>query len=252
LPLTNIGVGSYSYHAVFTPTDAALFTSSTSANLALTVTAAPPVQVTTTTALTMAPSAATAVAPAARTLTAAVTGANAAGTVQFFNGTTSLGTSPVASGSATLPLTNIGVGSYSYHAVFTPTDAALFTSSTSANLAFTVTASTPLPSTAFIRQLSPGEGRVGAKVEIEGTGFGTAGVVQFGTANARVLSWSAKKIVVIVPSINSVSVDSDDHAPVWYRHDQKVLVTVTPEAAAPSNGVEFDLKSSRDREHDND
>jgi hypothetical protein len=76
--------------------------------------------------------------------------------------------------------------------------------------------------------------------------------VKFGAATARVLSWSAKKIVVIVPSINSVAVDSDDHAPVWYRQDQEVLVTVTPSAAAPSNGVEFEIKSSRDRDHDDD
>ena len=79
---------------MFTPTNAALFTSSTSSNVALTVNAAPPVQVTTTTALAMSPATATATAPAARTLTATVTGAGAAGTVQFFNGATSLGTAP--------------------------------------------------------------------------------------------------------------------------------------------------------------
>jgi PKD repeat protein len=425
LALSNIAVGSYSYHAVFTPTNAALFTSSTSANLAFSVTAAPPVQVTTTTALTMAPTAATAVAPAAKTLTAAVTGANAAGTVQFFNGTASLGSSPVAAGSATLALSNIAVGSYSYHAVFTPTNAALFTSSTSGNLAFSVTAappvqvttttalgvtpaspvvapgaptltatvtgagaagtvqflngttvlgtstvaagratlaltgvaagsysytakfiptdaaaftastssavayvvtaappvviapvanftaavsglavamtdtstnaptswswnlgngttstvrnpsvtyaaagiytvvltatnsagsstatktvtvsdSTPLPSAAFIRYLSTDEGRVGDKVTITGTGFGTPGVVKFGSATAKVVSWSATKIVVIVPAINSVT--TNNSTPVWYRHDQEVRVTVTPAGAAASNGVEFEVKSSR-------
>jgi PKD repeat protein len=282
----------------------------------------------------MAPAAATAVAPAAKTLTAAVAGAGAAGTVQFFNGTTSLGSSPVAAGSASLPLTAIAVGSYSYHAVFTPTNAALFTSSTSGNLAFTVTASvpvvtapvanftaavsgltaamtetstnvptswswtfgnstsstlqnpsvtyaaagiytvtltatnsagstsmtktvtvsdsTPLPSAAFISHLSNDEGRVGDKVTITGTGFGTPGVVQFGTATAKVVSWSATKIVVIVPAINGVVVDTDseDWTPVWYRHDQEVDVTVTPAGAAASNGVEFELKSSR--HHDDD
>ena len=91
LSLTAIAEGRLACSAVFTPTNAALFTSCTSGNVALTVTAAPPVQVTTTTALAMSPSTATAVAPAARTLTATVTGAGAAGTVQFFNGATSLG-----------------------------------------------------------------------------------------------------------------------------------------------------------------
>jgi len=99
--------------------------------------AAAPVVVTTTTALAMSPTAVTAVAPAAKTLTATVTGAGAAGNVEFFNGTTSLGTSPVAAGTATTSLTAIAAGSYSYHAVFTPTSAAAFTPSTSANVAFT-------------------------------------------------------------------------------------------------------------------
>ena len=51
-----------------------------------------------------------------------------AGTVQFFNGATSLGSSPLTAGTAGMSVTNIPVGSYSYHAVFTPTNAALFTS----------------------------------------------------------------------------------------------------------------------------
>jgi PKD repeat protein len=234
--------------------------------------AAAPVVVTTTTALAVSP-ASPVVAPADATLTATVSGAGAAGTVEFFNGTTSLGTSAVASGTATKSLTALAAGSYSYTAVFTPTNAALFTSSTSSASAYvvnaappvvtapvaaftsattsltavmtdtstgtptswswdlgngttstvqnpsviyaadgiytvvltatneagsssvthfiTVTASTPLPSMAFIRQLSPEEGRVGATVEIEGTGFGTPGVVQFGAVTARVLSWSS-------------------------------------------------------------
>jgi PKD repeat protein len=328
LALSAIAAGSYSYHAVFTPTTATAFTSSTSGNVAFTATVAAPVQVTTTTALVMAPTAATAAAPAAKTLNATVAGLNAAGTVEFFNGASSLGTSPVAAGTASKALTAIAAGSYSYHAVFTPTSAALFTSSTSGNLAFTVTAapvvtapvagfnatatsltaamtdtstnaptswlwdfgnggatstsqnpsvtyivdgtyqvtltatntagsstltmavtvsaSTPLPSTAVIRQLSPDEGRVGAKVEIEGTGFGTPGVVKFGSATAKVLSWNAKQIVVIVPSINSVVVSSESASwtPSWYGHDQEVLVTVTPNGAAASNGVEFEMKSS--------
>jgi PKD repeat protein len=298
----------------------------------ITVAAAPTV-ITTTTALTMAPTAATAVAPAAKTLTAAVSGAGAAGTVQFFNGTTSLGSSPVASGSATMALTSIAVGSYSYHAVFTPTTAAQFSSSTSGNLAFSVTASpittvpvgsftastvsgtspltvsfadtssgvpttwawdlgngttsaaknasvtyaaagtyavtliasnsagssvpvtktitvtdsTPVPSAAHIYRISPDEGSAGNLVTIRGTGFGTAGVVSFGTLTATVSSWTDTTIVVKVPSVTGYSVRTgDDHysVPVWYRHEQEVSVTVTPMGGAASNGVEFELKSS--------
>ncbi len=184
LSLTNIAVGTYSYHAVFTPTNAALFTSSTSGNVALTVTAAPPVQVTTTTSLAMAPSAATATAPAARTLTATVTGAGAAGTVQFFNGATSLGTSTVAAGSATLSLSNIAVGTYSYRAVFTPTNAALFTSSTSGNVALTVTAAPPVQvTTTTSLAMSPATATATAPaartLTATVTGAGAAGTVEF-------------------------------------------------------------------------
>ncbi len=207
LSVTNIPVGTYSYRAVFTPTNAALFTSSTSGNVALTVTAAPPVQVTTTTSLAMSPATATATAPAARTLTATVTGAGAAGTVQFFNGATSLGTATAGlRHRRRCQLTNIPVGTYSYHAVFTPTNAALFTSSTSGNVALTVTVTVPpSPSPASINRLSTYEGHVGDRVTITGKGFGTPGVVKFGSATAKALSWSTTRIVVVVPPTNRVS-----------------------------------------------
>ena len=175
--------GTYTYN-VFTnqgPTDPDGQASGTQYTITV---AAPPVQVTTTTALAMSPSTATAVAPAARTLTATVTGAGAAGTVQFFNGPTSLGSSTVAAGSASLSLTAIAEGSYSYHAVFTPTNAALFTSSTSSNVALTVTAAPPVqvttttalamsPSTATA--VAPAARTLTATV----TGAGAAGTVQF-------------------------------------------------------------------------
>ena len=147
--LTGVVAGSYSYTAKFVPTSAAAFSPSTSSASTYTVTASVPTVVTTTTALAMSPTTGTAVAPAAKTLTATVTGAGAAGNVEFFNGTTSLGTSPVASGTATTALTAIAAGSYSYHAVFTPTSAAAFTPSTSGNLAFTATASVPAPTASF-------------------------------------------------------------------------------------------------------
>jgi PKD repeat protein len=325
--LTALAAANYSYTAVFTPTNVALFSASTSPAVAYVVTVPVPAAVTTTTALVVSP-ASPVEAPGNPTLTATVTGAGAAGTVEFFNGTTTLGTSPVAAGVATKALSGIAAGSYSYTAKFIPTSAAAFTPSTSLVSTYVVTAappvvivpvasftaavsglavamrdtstnaptswswdlgngttstvqnpsvtyaaagiytvvltatnsagsnsvtktvtvsdSTPLPSAAFIRHLSTDEGHVGNKVTIDGTGFGTPGVVQFGTATAKVVSWSATRIVVIVPSINSVAVhsESDSRTPVWYRHDQEVRVTVTPAGSAASNGVEFDVKSS--------
>jgi hypothetical protein len=73
--------------------------------------------------------------------------------------------------------------------------------------------------------------------------------VRFGTQTAKVTSWSATKIVVIVPSMNVVSVSLKSHNERirWYSHEREVLVTVTPKGAAASNGVEFEMKSSSRR-----
>jgi len=146
--------------------------------------AAAPVVVTTTTALAMSPTSVTAVAPAAKTLTATVTGAGAAGNVQFFNGTASLGTSPVAAGTATLGLTNIAAGSYSYHAVFTPTSAAAFTSSTSANVAFTVTAApVPAPTASFTASAISGVAPLAVTLIDTSTGAPTSWLWTFGNGS---------------------------------------------------------------------
>jgi hypothetical protein len=67
--------------------------------------------------------------------------------------------------------------------------------------------------------------------------------VKFGSATARVSSWTAKSITVKVPSTNYVSIvsDDDDDA-VWYRG--AVSVTVTPKGASASNAVAFRIQSS--------
>ncbi|MEO8518927.1 MAG: Ig-like domain repeat protein, partial [Dermatophilaceae bacterium] len=236
--LTGVAAGSYSYKAVFTPTDAALFTPSTSLVVAYVVTAAPPVVVTTTTALAVTP-VSPVVAPASPTLTATVTGAGAAGTVEFFNGTTSLGTSPVAAGIASKALTGVAAGSYSYKAVFTPTDAALFTPSTSLVVAFVVT----VPSTtgAVISSLSPDHGVIGTLVTIRGTGFGAPGTVLFGDHTGIPTSWTDTQITVRVPWSFGYSVQYSEiyQVPVWYRWVKQVQVTVTPKDGVASNGMPF-------------
>jgi len=90
----------------------------------------------------------------------------------------------------------------------------------------TVPPTTPPASIARIRSLSPDEAAIGATVTIKGTGFGRSGVVKFGSAIAKVSSWTSTKIVVKVPSISREEVD----------------VTVTPLGGTASNGVEFDVK----------
>lgn len=135
--LSGIAAGDYSYTATFTATDPTAFAPSTSLPVLYTVDPAPAVS--TTTALDVSP-ASPGVAPASPTLTATVSDEGAAGTVEFFEGTTSLGTSPVVAGIAATSLTDVAAGSYSYTATFTPSDATAFTASTSSPVAYTVNA----------------------------------------------------------------------------------------------------------------
>jgi hypothetical protein len=91
-------------------------------------------------------------APASTTLTATVSPAAGnpvpAGTVQFFNGTTSLGTSPVTAGVAILPQSGVPAATYNLTAVFTPTDG-VSGPSTSAPLAWVVQVPRPTPAVAL-------------------------------------------------------------------------------------------------------
>ena len=95
----------------------------------------------TTTTLSASPSNPTSGSPV--TLTATVAAADAAGndavgSVQFFNGGTSLGTAAVSGGTASLTTTTLPVGSNSVTATFTPTDPTKFASSTSSARTVTV------------------------------------------------------------------------------------------------------------------
>jgi Bacterial Ig-like domain (group 3) len=76
----------------------------------------------------------------ATTLTATVTPAGGVGSVQFFDGATSLGTVAVSAGAAALPATTFGMGSHSLTAKFIPTDSTAFSPSTSAATPYLVTA----------------------------------------------------------------------------------------------------------------
>ena len=88
----------------------------------------------TTTVLAVSPSPSVCQQPVV--LTATVTPNTATGTVEFFDGVTSLGTSPVVSGVATLSPGALSVGAHTLKAVFTPTGC--FLASTSPNKAHTV------------------------------------------------------------------------------------------------------------------
>ena len=137
LIISDLPAGTHSITAVFVPTIAAAFTGSTSAALSYTLTA--PVV---TTATTLAASPVSPQAPGvAVAFTAGVSGADAVGSVQFKDGASNLG-SPVSltAGSAAITTSALTVGTHSITAVFTPTNAAAFTGSTSGVLAYTIAA----------------------------------------------------------------------------------------------------------------
>lgn len=137
--------GAHSYKFVFTPTDTSAYNGSQSTTLAYTVNAAQ----STTTSLVASPNG-TAEVGSAVTLTATVSPATA-GTVQFKDGATNLG-SPVAvsSGTASLTTTSLVVGSHALTAVFVSSDVA-FNGSTSGAVNYTIT---PHPATTTTTTLS--------------------------------------------------------------------------------------------------
>jgi hypothetical protein len=131
--LSGLNGGTYSISAAFTAT--ANYGSSTSSTITQNVTAA-----STTTALTSSANPST--YNGSVTLTATVTpasGAPAVGTVTFYDTTTSLGTATLnGSGVATLATAAMTIGQHLLSAVFTPTNANNFGSSTSSTLPDTV------------------------------------------------------------------------------------------------------------------
>ncbi|HEY1135330.1 MAG TPA: esterase-like activity of phytase family protein, partial [Nocardioides sp.] len=85
-------------------------------------------------------------APGAVRLSATVTGGTAAGTVQFLEGDTVVGTAPVASGAASVDLTGVALGPHSYVARFVPAVSSGLAESTSpaGELVVTTTTTTTL------------------------------------------------------------------------------------------------------------
>ncbi|MFE9424494.1 Ig-like domain repeat protein [Kitasatospora sp. NPDC006697] len=135
LSTTALALGAHSLSAVFTSTDSH-FLGSTSAASAYTV--SPKAAAPTTTALGVTPSGSASKGTAIQ-LTATVSPA-AAGTVQFMDGTTALG-SPVtvSGGTALYSATSLAEGDHSLSAAFTPADATAFAASVSATVPLAIT-----------------------------------------------------------------------------------------------------------------
>jgi Bacterial Ig-like domain (group 3) len=124
---TTLSPATHSLTAVFTSTDPA-FTRSTSPTVRYVV-AAPTGVTATTTALSVFPSGAS--RGMSVVLLANVAPRGAAGTIQFFEGTTTLGAPVPASSGLALLITTLPQGIHSLAAVFTPANPAIFVPSTS-------------------------------------------------------------------------------------------------------------------------
>jgi hypothetical protein len=136
---SSLGIATHTITATFTPTDPTAFGSSTSPVLSYTVNPAAATQ--TSTALLVTPGT-SAQQFSQVSLAATVSPATATGSVQFFDGTTVLGTVPVAGGAATYNTSTLALGAHSFTAEFTATNPTVYLGSTSAAVPFQITAFT--------------------------------------------------------------------------------------------------------------
>lgn len=176
---STLAAGPHQLTAVFTPTDPAAVSPSTSPAVPLVVTGA------TATSTTLATSPASPAPPGTPvTLTATISPATAIGSVQFKDGTTNLG-NPVAvsNGTASGSTSTLAIGSRSLTAVFVPTTSAAFSPSTSSPVTFVITgSSTGATATSTALTTNPASPvRRGAQVTLIATVVPAtaAGTVQF-------------------------------------------------------------------------
>ncbi|MDQ2881225.1 MAG: Ig-like domain-containing protein [Actinomycetota bacterium] len=132
---TTLTVGSHQLTAVFTPTDANLFGASTSSAVTFVISGA----ATTGTTLDTAPTSPV-VENTPMTMTATITPAAAIGSVQFRDGNTNIGAPVTVNNGTAKENATLGVGSHRLTAVFTPTNTALYSTSTSPGRTYDVRA----------------------------------------------------------------------------------------------------------------
>ena len=192
---------SYSFTADFVPADTAAFKASSSATVAYVVNAA---KTPTGTTLAVTP-ASPVLAGTNATLTATITPAGTAGSVEFFEGGSSLGAAvPVSADKASTTVTSLTAGRYSYTATFTPTNTT-FATSTSPAQGYVVTAP-PATATTTTLAANPTTGTAPATVSLTATVTpSAAGTVQFNQGStlvgtASVTAGSATKVLTNVPA----------------------------------------------------
>jgi hypothetical protein len=143
LPQAAVPAGTYPYNAVFTPTAPTVWITSTSAPVAFVVKALLPTPAVALTATSVAPNLGSPVTFTANV--APIATVNVPGTVQFFDGTTSLAPAAAAdaTGMATLTTSALTLGAHSVTATFVPTDLTTYNGNTSPALAVNVVAVAP-------------------------------------------------------------------------------------------------------------
>ncbi len=168
LTTSTLASGSHSLTASFVPADTDLFTGSTSTPASTLVVKAQP----TSTALTATPGTLV-TAGTSVSLKASLTPAGAAGSVQFLDGSTAIGTAAVKSGTATLATTDLSIADHVLTAVFTPADPSLFGGSTSAVVNLSVKAPATVGDiTVDGKKVASGDTlQPGDRVTIAGAGF---------------------------------------------------------------------------------
>jgi len=126
--------GSHSLTAAFTPTNAGNYQASTSTAVSFSVNAP---SVSTISTVTVSPSG-SAIAGTTVTLTGTVSPSTALGTIEIFDGTTSLGEGTATEGVFTVETSALAVGDHSLTATFTPANAENFQASVSTAVTFSV------------------------------------------------------------------------------------------------------------------
>ena len=174
LSTSALSVGTHSLKAVLTPTDSNAFAGSTSAVASYSIT-----KIATSTSLAVAPASAV-VSGASLTFTATVTPSSVAGSVQFSDGSTALGSpQTVTAGAASLSTSALTVGAHAIKATFTPSDSTTATGSASAPTTVTISAGPVTPTIALSSMPSPAVAGSPITIKATFTPNSAVGTVQF-------------------------------------------------------------------------
>ncbi|MCW2523365.1 MAG: Ig-like domain repeat protein, partial [Frankiales bacterium] len=229
--------GDHSLKATFTPTDAAAFQASTGP---LTYEVNPVPATTTTTSFTVSPS--SPVAQGTEVDFDATVTPDAPGSVDFYNGSTLLGSSAVVSGAATFNTTSLPAGSLSLKAAFVPTDATAFGASQSAAQSYTVIAA-PVSPTVTVTSTPASPVLTGASVSLVAhldapTATGTVQFLDGATAIGSPVTVTGGTATTSTSFTSTgdhsitASYVSDDHSVFLDSVSAPTVITVNPPAQA--------------------